>query len=126
MLGAKSPQELEAWQLCGEFRVRVAPILERPAARANFDWCRSIRKSTHSAPDLIAEGFGRFNPADSARYVVMAKAVSAISMPRRNSEKDISTPARPFCMHDRGRSCRLLPGSNTHGSMLTPMAIDQR
>jgi four helix bundle protein len=71
---AKSPQELVAWQLCHQLRTRVFPILKRPKAQSDFDWCNQIRKSARSALSLIEEGFGRFKPKDNARFVEMAKA----------------------------------------------------
>lgn len=41
-------------------------------ARSDVDFCNQIRRSSRSAPRLLAEGFGRFYPADFARFTRMA------------------------------------------------------
>ena len=44
-----------------------------PASK-DFEFCKPIRGSAREAPTTIAEGFGRFRPADFARYLEFARA----------------------------------------------------
>ena len=45
------------------------------AARAGLETSRSTREGSVRGPCAhVAEGFGRFNPPDNARFVVMARA----------------------------------------------------
>lgn len=74
MLVARRFEELIAWQLCYELKMRVLELTSRPNVRRDSDFCRQIRKSSRSSPALIAEGFGRFRPRDFARFIEMAIA----------------------------------------------------
>ena len=72
MAGARTFEELACWQLSDDLKCRVYRILERPKVAADVDFCRQIRKSTRSAPALIAEGFGRSTRPEFKRYLNMA------------------------------------------------------
>jgi four helix bundle protein len=74
MAGVFRHEDLVAWQLSRELRVKVLSALRKSGAARDPDFCRQIRKSSRSAPALIAEGFGRFRPKDFARYLRMAAA----------------------------------------------------
>jgi four helix bundle protein len=71
--GAQTFRELVAWQLCEELKEKVVEIVQRPTVSRDFKWCDQIRQSARSAPALIAEGYGRFEPAENAKYVRWAK-----------------------------------------------------
>jgi four helix bundle protein len=66
--------ELRAWQACNAYKKAVYRLCE--AGPLSKDWNRrtQLEESVASPPACIAEGFGRFNPADFARFVVMARS----------------------------------------------------
>jgi len=66
-------EELHAWQLCTELEALVCELADTEWRGRDSALHAQIRKSASSAPALIAEGWGRFNPADFANYVRMAK-----------------------------------------------------
>jgi four helix bundle protein len=66
--------ELRAWQACQQYKKAVYRLcLEVPLAR---DWSRRIQleESVAGPPSHLSEGFGRFNPADFARFTVLARS----------------------------------------------------
>jgi four helix bundle protein len=65
--------ELIAWQLANELRESVVEITAMPGVSKDFTFCRQIRESADSACANIAEGFGRFRPAEFARFLGIAK-----------------------------------------------------
>jgi four helix bundle protein len=72
--GVREFTELRAWRACRIYKLAVYRLcLDAPPAR---DWSRreQLESSVAAAPAHISEGFGRFNPADFARYCVMARA----------------------------------------------------
>ena len=74
MRGVKRFTELRAWQACDAYKKAVyrlcsdGPLLE--------DWGRrsQLEKSVSGPCAHVAEGFGRFNPADFARFLVLARS----------------------------------------------------
>ena len=65
--------ELYAWQFSRQLRRLVYAFLRTsPAARRDVDFYRQLRKSAASAPTNIAEGFGRFWPAEFAHKLRIA------------------------------------------------------
>ena len=48
-------------------------IIARPKVAKDFKFCDQIRESARSGPSNIAEGFGRFRPAENARFCEFAK-----------------------------------------------------
>jgi four helix bundle protein len=70
--GAKKFEELVCWLLADDLKERVYRILECKVVAKDFDYCRQIRKSTRSAPALIAEGFGRWTRPEFVRYLRLA------------------------------------------------------
>jgi four helix bundle protein len=72
-MGAKSHEELHAWQLAVELRDEV---LRETLRRPWKDDCRfrdQIREAASGVPSNIAEGFGRFQHADFARFLDFAR-----------------------------------------------------
>jgi four helix bundle protein len=53
---------------------RVYALTAKEPASKDFDFCKQIRGAARGAPRTIAEGFGRFRPADFARYLEFARA----------------------------------------------------
>jgi four helix bundle protein len=66
-------QDLAVWQLSRELERRVFAFTAIPPASRDFDFCRQVRRSSSSAARNIAEGFGRFWPAEFARFVRIAR-----------------------------------------------------
>jgi four helix bundle protein len=73
MAGFKSHRDLVAWQLAYTLRRAVNPLCDRVFAANDFALHRNIREAARSAPRNIAEGFGRFQHKDFARFVRQAK-----------------------------------------------------
>jgi four helix bundle protein len=72
--GAKTFQELVAWQLTARLRDEVVALCATPPLRVDLSLRDQLRESACSAPALIAEGFGRFSHRDFGRYLTMARA----------------------------------------------------
>lgn len=69
---AQNYRELACWQLAMRLRdetIAVIPPVPRPQDRSLFD---QLRRAVESPPDNIAEGFGRFEPVDFARFLSFA------------------------------------------------------
>ena len=71
MATARKHEELECWQLADELKVRIFKVLERPKVAKDVGFCYQIRKSSRSAPALIAEGFAK-RKTEFKRYLEMA------------------------------------------------------
>ena len=71
---AKTYQDLRAWQTVRAFKVGIYALIEHPPLANDFALCDSLRKAAASAQSNIAEGFGRFDPADFGRFVKVARA----------------------------------------------------
>jgi four helix bundle protein len=54
---ARRFQDLIAWRLARSLRKELWRLCQRPAAAADFDFCKQLRKSARSATANIAEGF---------------------------------------------------------------------
>ena len=72
-MGVRRYEDLVAWQLARELERRVLAFTANTAASKDFDYCRQIRRSSSSAPRNIAEGFGRYWPAEFARFIRIAR-----------------------------------------------------
>jgi four helix bundle protein len=66
-------QDLECWRLANQVKREVYAVIARPEVVRDFKFCDQIRESARSAPRNIAEGFGRFRPAENARFCEFAK-----------------------------------------------------
>jgi four helix bundle protein len=49
-------------------------VYKLTAACTNYSWRDQIEDAVAGPPGHIAEGFGRFNPADFSRFLVMARS----------------------------------------------------
>jgi len=73
-MGVHRFTELRAWQACDVYKKAVYRLCSaQPLAG---DWGRRVQleRSASGAPAHVAEGFGRFNPADFARFLVLARS----------------------------------------------------
>jgi four helix bundle protein len=72
--GVRRFTQLRAWQACTAYKKAVYAICEDGAL--SQDWKRrgQLEDSVAGPPGHLAEGFGRFSPADFARFVVIARS----------------------------------------------------
>jgi four helix bundle protein len=74
VLMAKSFRELVAWQLAFELNRRVQPLLRSGPAAKDFKFRDQLSDSARSPARNIAEGYGRFNPAEISQFIDYAIA----------------------------------------------------
>ena len=74
LVGVKRFEDLRAWQAARAFKLRVYELLDSGRLSAHPRLETQLREAAASAPSHISEGFGRFDPADFARFVKMARA----------------------------------------------------
>jgi four helix bundle protein len=69
---AREFTELAAWQLADELRSLVLAVLARPTVARDFRFCDQCKDSARSVCSNIAEGFGRYQHKDFARFLRIA------------------------------------------------------
>jgi four helix bundle protein len=74
MAGWKDFEEIVAWQLARDLKLRVDLFLERPNVKRKYSLVNQLYDSARSGPSNIAEGFGKFGNKEFARYARIAKA----------------------------------------------------
>jgi four helix bundle protein len=72
-MGVASFEDLRAWQTARAFKLAVYRLCDVGSLAKDFKLRDQLRESAASAVSQVAEGFGRFNPADFARFLGMAK-----------------------------------------------------
>lgn len=72
MAAAKDFTELIAWQRADDLERFVIEIIRRPSLARDPDYCRQTADAAASAPRNIAEGFGRFAPAQFSNFLRIA------------------------------------------------------
>jgi len=73
-MGVHRFTELRAWQACDAYKRAVYRLCsDGPLSK---DWSRrsQLEESVSGPPGHVAEGFGRFNSADFARFLVLARS----------------------------------------------------
>jgi four helix bundle protein len=66
--------DLVCWRLANELKLKVYAFTATEPAVRDFKYCSQIRDSARSGPANISEGFGRFRPAEFARFLEFARA----------------------------------------------------
>ncbi len=74
MAGVKRYQDLICWQLADELEKLVIELTETGSVSRDFKFRDQIRDSSSSATRNMAEGFGRFFPAEHAQFLRIAKS----------------------------------------------------
>jgi four helix bundle protein len=74
MSGVRDFRDLVCWQLSNALKQEVWIFTNSPPASRDFKYCDQIRDASASGPRNIAEGFGRYTPAEFARYLSYARA----------------------------------------------------
>lgn len=72
--GVKRFTDLRAWQACDVFKKAVYRLCEKQQIAEDLGRRKQIEESASRTTEHIAEGFGRFNPADFARFCVIARS----------------------------------------------------
>jgi four helix bundle protein len=70
---AKSFREMVAWQLAFELKTQVILLIKDSPAARDFKFRDQLADSARSVPSNIAEGFGRFNPAETMHFLDIAR-----------------------------------------------------
>jgi len=70
---AKTYRELVAWQLAFEFCGMVHALIASGPVTKRRRYCEQLDDSSESVARNIAEGFGRYNPAEFSRYLSIAR-----------------------------------------------------
>ncbi len=74
MSGVSRYEDLVCWQLADELHREVCAVTEAGPASKDFKFRDQIRESSASAMRNIAEGFGRYWPAEFSRFMSIARA----------------------------------------------------
>jgi four helix bundle protein len=73
-MGVTDFRDLVSWHLADELRREVIAFTEKNAVARDFKFCNQIRDASSSACRNTSEGFGRFRPAENARFLEFAHA----------------------------------------------------
>jgi four helix bundle protein len=73
-MGVTDFRDLIAWQLVDEMRRDIIAFTATEPVSRDFRFCNQIRDAISSACRNTSEGFGRFRPADNARFLEYARA----------------------------------------------------
>ena len=73
MTGVRRFEDLECHQLAVHVRREVLRLTRRPVVRREWKYQQQIRDASRSATRNIAEGYGRFNPAEIVPYLNTVK-----------------------------------------------------
>ena len=71
-VGARSFDELDAWRLANQLKLGVYALIATGAVTRDLRFCDQLRSAAASAPGNIAEGFGRYEPAEFRRFLRIA------------------------------------------------------
>jgi four helix bundle protein len=72
--GVKRFTDLRAWQACDAFKKAVYRLCDEEKVARDLARRKQIEESSSRPTAHVAEGFGRFNPADFARFCVIARS----------------------------------------------------
>ncbi len=72
--GVKRFTDLRAWQACDIYKKAIYQLCNDDVIARDFGRRRQIEESASRPTAHIAEGFGRFNPPDFARFCVIARS----------------------------------------------------
>ena len=72
--GAQRVDELLVWQRTHELNIEVWRVTNTGSASRDFRFRDQIRDAADSSERNVAEGFGRFSPAEFARFLDISRA----------------------------------------------------
>jgi four helix bundle protein len=73
-VGVRRFTQLRAWQACRAYKKAIYGLCENGPLSKDWDRRSQLEESVKGPPGHIAEGYGRFNPPDFARFVVIARS----------------------------------------------------
>jgi four helix bundle protein len=73
-MGVDKYRDLECWQLANQLKLAVYALVNKSSARNDLKFREQIVDSARSGPRNIAEGFGRYEHPEFARFLGFAKA----------------------------------------------------
>jgi four helix bundle protein len=71
---ASSFRDLRVWQSARQFKLAIYRLSDEGPFSQHVRIREQLRASAASAPSQLAEGYGRFEPGDNARFVRIARA----------------------------------------------------
>jgi four helix bundle protein len=71
-VGARTFDELDAWRLANQLKLGVYALTDSGSVTRDFRFREQLRGSAASGPSNIAEGFGRYEPAEFRRFLRIA------------------------------------------------------
>lgn len=74
MAVANRVEELLVWQRTHELHIEVWQATAKPPVSKDYKFRDQIRDASESAMRNVAEGFGRYNPLEFARFLDIARA----------------------------------------------------
>jgi four helix bundle protein len=72
-MGVDKYQDLECWRLANELKLEVYALVNNSSARHDLKFRDQIFDSARSGPRNIAEGFGRYEHPEFARFLGFAR-----------------------------------------------------
>lgn len=73
MSDIKSFEDLKCWQACTELRRYVSKLMKRFPKYEMYELVSQMRRSSRSATDNIAEGYGRFHYKENGQFCRIAR-----------------------------------------------------
>lgn len=67
-------EDLVTWQVLRELEIDIHRLAERDAIKRDFKFRDQIIDAAGSAVRNVAEGFGRYNPTENARFLDVTRA----------------------------------------------------
>lgn len=67
-------EDLVAWQIAVDLKDRIAHLMASTPAGRNFEFSGQIYEASESMATNIAEGHGRYNPAEYANFLRYSRA----------------------------------------------------
>jgi four helix bundle protein len=73
-VGVQRFTDLRAWQACHVYKNAVYRLCTTGPLSTDWTRRRQLEEAVAGPPSHVAEGFGRFSPADFARFLVLARS----------------------------------------------------
>ena len=71
-MGIKNLEDIQLWQLAMQLFELVVAITDRSPALRDCKYCDQIRDASRSVCSNLAEGYGRYSPAEFSRFITIA------------------------------------------------------
>lgn len=73
-MGVERYEDLLAWQLANELKIRVYELVDNSPARSDRKFSDQIKDAASSGPRNLSEGFGSYGHGNFARYTRIARS----------------------------------------------------